>query len=97
MNIYTNIATGATNIINTRPCVLEKVTVNKAVAAGTISIYDNSATGLTGGSTVAVITCPNPLLQNHFTLNYGVCLKKGLSVRTTGAGINVTFVHRPAA
>ena len=90
-NIYKNLTGAGETTLSDRPCILDKITVNKAIANGVITAYDNS---VTGGTVVATITEPATLLQNHYTLEYnGVC-KTGLTMSITGAS-NVTVSYRP--
>ncbi len=93
-NIYSHITAAAptTTTVSSGPCILESITVNKALATGVITVYDGTATQ---NVVVAIITSPATLLQNHFTLNYGVCLKTNLTIVTSTAAQDITVAYRP--
>jgi len=89
----TYISSATTSIISTRPCVLERITVNKAAANGVITIYDGPTAA--AGTVKGIITSPGTLLQNHFTLEYGTVFPKGLTIVTTVAAQDITVIHKP--
>ena len=88
---FLNIASAATNLVRTGPGILERITVNRAIASGVITIYDSlSATG----TVIATITHPGTLLQNQYDLEFGVRFSTGLTI-VTGSTDNVTAVFTP--
>ena len=94
-NIYTNITLAAptTTVITTRPCILSRITINKATASGVITIYDGSSAAT--GTLVATITMPATLLANQLSLDFDVQLPKGLTIVTSTAAQDITVAHRP--
>jgi len=93
-NIYNNITAAAptTTTCSSRPCILEKITVNKTTANGVITVYDGTAAQAVK---IATITSPATLLQNQFSLDYGVVCKTGLTIVTSTAAQDITVVFRP--
>ena len=93
-NIYSHITAAAptTTTCSDRPCILESITVNKALATGVITVYDGTASQ---NVIIAIITSPATLLQNHFYLPYGVVCKTGLTVVTSIAAQDITVAYRP--
>jgi hypothetical protein len=93
MNKFTNITLGAptTTVIATRPCILDRITINKATASAVIAIY-NGATVATG-TLIGTITMPATLLANQVSLEYGIECTKGLTIVTTTAQ-DITVTHR---
>lgn len=77
---YSNILTATTTVVKSGDGTLHSITVNKAVAAGVITIYDNtSATG----TKIATITNPATLLHSQVFLPYGVRFATGLTIVTS--------------
>lgn len=89
---YTNIASATTTVCRTGSGVLHAITVNKAVASGTITIYDNTAGS---GTKIGIITFPATLLANQNTLIYDVVFTTGLTIVTVEAN-DITVSWRPA-
>lgn len=79
---YTNIAGAATTAVKASAGRLKRITVNKAVASGVITVYDNTAAS---GTKIATITSPATLLQNYFTLEFDVRFATGLTIVTSAA------------
>ena len=91
MNAFTYIVTAATTVVRTGAGILHAITCNKAIAAGTITIYD----GLTAaGTKIGIVTHPATLLQNHYTLIYDVAFTTGLTIVTAEAN-DITVSWRP--
>ena len=86
---YTNIAAAATTVVKTGRGVLKKIIINKLVASGVITIYDNTAAS---GTKIATITSPATLLVNQLTLDYGIVFQTGLTVVTSAAD-DLTVVY----
>jgi hypothetical protein len=87
---YTNIAGAATTAVKSGKGTLKSIAVNKAVANGVITIYDNTAGS---GTKIATITHPATLLQNQYDLHYGVNFTTGLTIVTSAADdITVTYI-----
>lgn len=86
---YSNIASASTTVVKTGSGVLKKIIVNKLVASGAITIYDNTAAS---GTKIGTITSPATLLVNQLTLDYGVRFLTGLTIVTSAAD-DVTVVY----
>lgn len=86
----TNIAGAATTVIKTGPGVLVGIIVNKAVASGVITVYDNTAAS---GTKIATITNPATLVHSQINLPYGVKFSTGLTVVTSAAD-DITIIWR---
>ena len=91
LNQYRNITTATTTTCRTGAGILNYITINKAVAAGVITVYDNTAAS---GTKIATITEPNPVTQNWGTIPIGVAFKTGLTV-VTGAADDLTICWEP--
>lgn len=79
-NNYTNIAAAATTVVKSGGGRLAYITVNKAVASGVITIYDNTAAS---GTKIATITHPATLLKNQYCLEYEARFSTGLTIVTS--------------
>lgn len=89
---YTNIVGAATTIIiptivGGAVAQLKKVVINNPVAGATITIYDN---GAASGNKVGTITIPATVNATGGTVEYTATLKKGLTIVTTGASLDIT-------
>ncbi len=87
----TNMTTATTTTIKSGAGLLHAIIVNKAIAAATISLFDNTAGS---GTSLGVITFGAALLTDP-PLNaiYDVSFSTGLTVTTSGA-TNITLVWR---
>jgi hypothetical protein len=87
---YQNIAGAATTVLSTGKGVLTAIIVNKAVANGVITVYDNTAGS---GDKIATITHPATLLHSQMHLPYyRLRYNTGLTVVTSAADdITVIF------
>lgn len=82
---YTNISTATTTVVKSGSGVLGRITVN-TTAAGTITIYDNTA-----GSGTKIATLPASVAVG--TYEYGVAFSTGLTIVTAGASdITVAYL-----
>lgn len=88
---YKNIASAATYVLRPGPGVLIGLTINKAVANGVITIYDNTSAA---GTKIATITHPGTLLQTQYGLLFNVAFTTGLTI-VTGAADDITVSWRP--
>ncbi len=92
---YVNISGAATTVISNPVGVaggkLIRIVVNNPIASGTITVYDN---GAASGNKVATITLPATVNAIGGSLDYGCSLTKGLTVVTTGTGLDVTVVYK---
>lgn len=85
----TNIAGAATTVIKTGSGVLKGIVVNKAVANGVITVYDNTAGS---GTKIATITNPATLLHSQVSLDFNCKFSTGLTIVTSAADdITVTW------
>ena len=91
---YITLAAPTTTVVCPKPCILERIIVNKAAANGVITLYDHASST---SNAFGAITSPETLLQNNFSLDYGVYLKNGLTIVTSGAAQNITVVYRVSA
>jgi hypothetical protein len=82
---YNNITTATTANVKNTYGVLHAITVNTP-AAGTITVYDNTAASGTKIATVTVVT------GQAFTLKYNVTFGTGLTV-VTSAVMDVTVCY----
>lgn len=86
---FLNIAGAATTTVKTGAGTLRRITVNKAIANGVVTIYDNTAAS---GTKIATITHPATLLANQYDLEFGTFFRTGLTVVTSAADdITVVF------
>lgn len=86
---YTNIASASTTVVKTGTGTLKRIVVNKLVASGVITIYDNTAGS---GTKIATVTNPGTLLVNQLQLEYGIRFQTGLTIVTSAAD-DVTVVY----
>ncbi|TXH52527.1 MAG: hypothetical protein E6Q97_15395 [Desulfurellales bacterium] len=80
---YLNIAGAATTVVKGYPGKLVRITNNKKVASGVITIYDNASAA--SGTKIGTITNPGTLLDNAQTYEYGCHFKNGLTIVTSAA------------
>lgn len=85
---YTNILTATTTVVKSGGGVLQRIVINKAVANGVVTIYDNTAAS---GTKIATITQPATLLETQDVLEYGVRFATGLTVVTSSTD-DITIV-----
>lgn len=89
---YANIATATTTVVRNGKGVLKGIVVNKAVATGAITIYDNTAAS---GAKIATITSPATLIHSQISLDYGeVAFTTGLTIVTSQAD-DITVIWAP--
>lgn len=86
---FRNIAGAATTVVRSTGGVLAGIIVNKAVANGVITVYDNTAAS---GTKIATITHPATLLQNQYDLFYQAAFGTGLTVVTSAAD-DITVIY----
>jgi hypothetical protein len=77
---YTRIVTATTTAIKAGEGTLHRLTVNKKVASGVITLYDHPSAA--SGTVIAIITNPATLLDNGQTFEYGIHFKLGLTIVT---------------
>ena len=88
--VYRNIAGAGTTVVKSGPGTLDRIVFNKTVAAGVITIYDNTAAS---GTKIATITNPAvTLLQSYLQLEYACTFMNGLTITTTAAD-DITVVY----
>lgn len=88
---YANMTAQTTTTILAKKGFLHAITVNKPVASGTISLFDNASAG--SGTSVGIITTP-ATATNPFTVFYDVELTNGLTITTAGATQDITISFR---
>lgn len=89
-NAYTNIASATTTTVKSGSGTLVRITINKKVSSGVITIYDNTAGS---GTKIGTITNPATLLDSTEDLEYGVTFNTGLTIVTSAAD-DLTVVWR---
>lgn len=88
-NSYLNITTATTTTVKSAAGFLHLIQINKAVATGTIAIFDNTAGS---GTLLGTVTMPAALLASQITLRYDVSFATGLTIVTTQAqDISVSY------
>jgi hypothetical protein len=88
--VYTNITSATTTVVKSGAGFLHAVAINLAVAAGVITLYDNTAGS---GTKIATITFPTPLLANQMLMVYNVKFTTGLTI-VTSASTDLTISTR---
>ena len=88
---FLNIAGAATTVVKASPGVLVAINVNKAVASGVITVYDNASAA--SGTKVATITNPGTLLHSQIVFPLGCRMSNGIVVVTSQAD-DLTVVYR---
>lgn len=86
---FSNIAGAATTVVKPRAGTLHRITINKPIAASTITIYNNTAGS---GAKIATITNPAGAGQPYY-LDFIVRFDVGLTIVTSGAD-DVTAVYQ---
>lgn len=87
---FLNIAGAATTVVKSGSGILHAITINKPIALGVITIYDNTAAS---GTKIATITNPAALLQQQIPLVYDVNFQNGLTI-VTSAGDDITVTYK---
>lgn len=82
----TNLTGEATTTVKSSAGFLGKIVINNAVASATITIYDNTAAS---GTKIGTVTLP-ATLGAPVVLNYEVTFSTGLTIVTTGLGLDLT-------
>lgn len=86
---FTNIAGAATTTVKSGAAVLHSIIINKAVATGVVTVYDNTAAS---GTKLATITQPAAILQSQNEMIYDAIVSTGITVVTSAADdITVTY------
>ena len=87
---FLNIAGAATTVVKAGPGFLKRIQINKKIANGVITIYDNASAA--SGTKVGTITNPATLLDNADEMEYDVNMANGIVVVTSAADdITVVF------
>ncbi len=85
-----NITTATTTTPKSGPGALHGIIINKAVASGVITIYDNTAAS---GAIVGTITFPATLLNNQDSLFYDCQITTGITI-VTSAAFDLTVLYQ---
>ncbi len=90
---YTNITLAAptTTVVKSGAGLLHCIQINKAVATGVITVYDNTAAS---GTVIATITQPAAVLATTQNCLYDVKFNTGLTVVTSTAAQDITVSTR---
>lgn len=86
---FSNILTATTTTVKSGVGILHRIIVNKAVANGVYTIYDNTAAS---GTKVGTVTQPAAILQSQQVLEYGLRFGTGLTI-VTGSTDDITVVY----
>lgn len=87
---FQNIAGAATTVVKSGVGTLAKIVINKPVATGVITIYDNTAAT---GTKIGTITNPAAILQQQLELEYMCKFTTGLTVVTSAAD-DITVIYK---
>ena len=88
---FVNITSQTTTVVKSAPGVLRKILINKAVVAGVVTIYDNTAGS---GTKLGTITMPAvTLLQSQLQLVFDAICATGITVVTSGASMDITVIY----
>ncbi len=90
---YLNIVLAAptTTVVKATPGVLHSIVINKPLAAGVITIYDNTSAA---GTKIGTITLPATLLADGPKVAlYDVAFNTGLTIVTEGAAQDITVSY----
>ena len=86
---FLNIAGAATTVVKTGAGVLKKIIINKAVATGVVTVYDNTADS---GTKIGTITQPAAVLQSQNVLFFDLAFSTGLTIVTSSTD-DITVVY----
>lgn len=90
-NLASHISTATTTVVKSGSGTLERIVVNKHVATGVITVYDNTAAS---GTVLAIITTGAAVLTDPpITGIYGIPFSTGLTIVTSQAE-DLTVVYR---
>lgn len=87
---FQNIVGAATTTVKSGAGTLLKIIINKPIALGVITIYDNTAAS---GTKIGTITNPAAILQQQLELPYEVKFTTGLTIVTSLAD-DITVVYK---
>lgn len=87
---FLNIAGAATTTVKSGAGILSKIIINKPIATGVITIYDNTAGS---GTKIGTITNPAALVQQQVPISYGLAFATGLTIVTSAAD-DITVIYR---
>jgi hypothetical protein len=85
---YSNITTATSTQVKATKGFLHKIIVNTAVAAATITIYDNTSCATTKVGTITLPATTTPMV-----LEYNIAFSTGLCITTSGA-TDLTIAYR---
>ncbi len=89
-NKFRNIAGAATTVVRSGRGTLAGIVVNKAVANGVITVYDNTAAS---GTKIATITNPATLVHSQVSLDFkNIDFAIGLTIVTSAAD-DITAIY----
>jgi hypothetical protein len=87
---FTNITSATTTTCKSGTGTLIRIVVNRKIASGVITVYDNTAAS---GTKIATITNPATLLDNAQVFEYSVGFDNGLTIVTSSTD-DITVVWR---
>lgn len=87
---YTHITGTATTLVKSGSGILHAIIINKTTNSGVVEFDD----ALTQTNAMGIITMPATVLQNAIYLEYDIRFNTGLSVTTSGASQDITFVWK---
>jgi hypothetical protein len=77
---FTNILTATTTTVKSGEGYLKRIIINKPVALGVITIYNNTAAS---GTKIGTITHAAALLQGEMAIEYDIRFSTGLTIVTS--------------
>lgn len=84
---FVNITTQTTTSIFSKRGVLKRIVINKPLAGGVITIYNNTAGS---GAKVGTITCAVTNSDTPISLKYNIVCGIGCTIVTSGANQDIT-------
>lgn len=87
---FLNIAGAATTVVKSGAGTLVSAVINRTVALGVVTIYDNTAGS---GTKIATITQPAAVLASQANLPYNAAFSTGLTVVTSLAD-DITIIFK---
>lgn len=81
------------NLADEEVC-LDRIIINKPLANGVLTVYDENDANASSDELIAQITYPGTLLNDQPTsVEFGCMLNKGLTIKIAGAALDVTVIY----
>lgn len=88
---FVNITTQTTTVVKSGIGVLKRITFNRPLANGVVTLYNNTAAS---GELIGTITFPATLLSDIKDRVYEAEFDTGLTIVTSGATQDITVIYR---